>query len=288
MVLEVPTIDDNISLQREKDKDNQPDQTDEQESKTTQEAKLLDVPKAFVCSITNEIMKDPVVGSDGKSYEKTAEAATDGEFYPNRVLKACIQQKECFSALKACIGDLQQKAREDKKSRKSIRQSLRGFRRSGRSPIFQSLRSIEQAFSSRGIASLPDEFYCPITHGLMCQPTIDPDGNTYEKDAIVAWIEEHGTSPVTRRPLSIDDLYDNTALVELMKEIFGMTAIQDAQSSIRQWKNMIPSKSKSKRSMRGWTRRRSNNGQRTNSGSWRHRGYRLAILALIVVVMVLV
>ena len=33
---------------------------------------VTDVPKPFVCPITQEIMRDPVILSDGHTYEKTA------------------------------------------------------------------------------------------------------------------------------------------------------------------------------------------------------------------------
>ncbi|CAF1554916.1 unnamed protein product, partial [Adineta ricciae] len=32
------------------------------------------------------------------------------------------------------------------------------------------------------------------------------DGHTYERSAIVRWVNEHGTSPLTRQPLNVDEL----------------------------------------------------------------------------------
>jgi hypothetical protein len=53
-------------------------------------------------------------------------------------------------------------------------------------------------------------FICPITHVPFVHPVIASDGITYEKDAIQQWIQERGTSPVTRAPILI--LCDNDAL----------------------------------------------------------------------------
>ncbi|CAF2984485.1 unnamed protein product, partial [Rotaria sp. Silwood2] len=47
---------------------------------------------------------------------------------------------------------------------------------------------------------------CPITLQVFRDPVIAKDGHVYERAAIVKWIEKHGTSPLTREALSIDDL----------------------------------------------------------------------------------
>ncbi|CAF0975400.1 unnamed protein product [Rotaria sordida] len=58
----------------------------------------------------------------------------------------------------------------------------------------------------------------------MINSVIDPDGNSYEKHAIEDWICCCTTSPITRRPLSIDDLRPNLAL---------KTAIDEHRQSIQ-------------------------------------------------------
>jgi hypothetical protein len=55
-------------------------------------------------------------------------------------------------------------------------------------------------------------FICPITHALMVNPVVDPEGNSYERNAIENWIRQSGTSPITRAALSIKDLRCNRAL----------------------------------------------------------------------------
>ena len=61
-------------------------------------------------------------------------------------------------------------------------------------------------------------FICPITHELMVDPVIDPDGNSYERQAIQDWIQKNGTSPITRVSLSISDLRPNRALKTTIDE----------------------------------------------------------------------
>ena len=53
---------------------------------------------------------------------------------------------------------------------------------------------------------------CPITHEPFVDPVIDPEGNTYERAAIVEWVLQHGTSPVTRAALTVDQLVPNRIL----------------------------------------------------------------------------
>ncbi len=59
---------------------------------------------------------------------------------------------------------------------------------------------------------LPKEFYCPITQELMRDPVIGPDGQTYERSAIVDWLSRNGTSPLSREPMDSSQLLPNIAL----------------------------------------------------------------------------
>eukprot|EP00980_Cylindrotheca_fusiformis_P027143 scaffold19016_cov147-Cylindrotheca_fusiformis.AAC.7 len=57
---------------------------------------------------------------------------------------------------------------------------------------------------------------CPITGELLVEPVIDHEGNTYEKEAILSWLQRSATSPITRNPLTPDQLFPNRALQELI------------------------------------------------------------------------
>ncbi|CAF1478412.1 unnamed protein product, partial [Rotaria sordida] len=62
-------------------------------------------------------------------------------------------------------------------------------------------------------------FLCPITHQLFKDPVLAEDGHTYEREAIVKWIQEHGTSPITRQLLNIDQLRPNCTIKNILNEL---------------------------------------------------------------------
>ena len=68
---------------------------------------------------------------------------------------------------------------------------------------------------------IPDEFYCPITGNLMEDPVIVPGGHSYERASILKWLQVKEICPLTRKPLSVDDLTPNRALKYLIDEIRG-------------------------------------------------------------------
>lgn len=60
----------------------------------------------------------------------------------------------------------------------------------------------------------PKEFICCITQTIMVDPVKTVDGQTYDKDAILKWFEEHSTSPLTGLILSSKNLVSNIELKE--------------------------------------------------------------------------
>ena len=38
---------------------------------------------------------------------------------------------------------------------------------------------------------VPEDFYCPITGDLMKDPVSEPEGHTYERDAIMKWLSKN-------------------------------------------------------------------------------------------------
>jgi hypothetical protein len=63
---------------------------------------------------------------------------------------------------------------------------------------------------------------CPITHVVFTEPVIGSDCHTYEKSAIVEWLRNHGTSPITSKPMTIDSLVLNVALKNTIEELSEM------------------------------------------------------------------
>ena len=58
---------------------------------------------------------------------------------------------------------------------------------------------------------------CPITQQEIKEPVIDREGNTYEKQAILEWLETNNISPLTRNRLTSEDLQPNRAYIEIIE-----------------------------------------------------------------------
>ncbi|MDF2578296.1 MAG: hypothetical protein K0S74_1780 [Chlamydiales bacterium] len=57
--------------------------------------------------------------------------------------------------------------------------------------------------------AIPDTFFCSINRFIMKQPVAEIDGSIkhyYENSSIEQWLENNNTSPMTRKPLAIEDL----------------------------------------------------------------------------------
>lgn len=48
--------------------------------------------------------------------------------------------------------------------------------------------------------AIPDEFVCPITQEVFHDPVMDSSGRSFERNAILTWLCDHGTCPMTREP----------------------------------------------------------------------------------------
>lgn len=58
---------------------------------------------------------------------------------------------------------------------------------------------------------------CPITQQPLRDPVIDPEGNTYERSAILDWLSRNPNSPLTRTPLTPNMLVTNRAMRDLIE-----------------------------------------------------------------------
>jgi len=66
--------------------------------------------------------------------------------------------------------------------------------------------------NSYKMSNSDDSLICPITFQLFRDPVLAQDGHTYEREAIVKWLEKGGRSPLTNQPLSLEHLYPNYAI----------------------------------------------------------------------------
>jgi len=61
-------------------------------------------------------------------------------------------------------------------------------------------------------------FMCPITLQIMEDPVITPHGITYERQAILDWIEKKRTCPITQKPLGAEELITCYALKSAIED----------------------------------------------------------------------
>lgn len=170
-------------------------------------------PNYFCDPVTKELMTDPVVGPSGNSEERKEGRHN---YYPNRALKQRIQTEvDCRQALLP------------------LYKNVKGGMQSKLKVLME-----QSALPSKEYRPLPDYYYCPITFELIQEPVIDPDGHTYELEAIVHWIQQHNESPVTRKSLSVSQLYDNLALELILTEETNKLG-DAAHPSIRRWKEEV-------------------------------------------------
>lgn len=59
---------------------------------------------------------------------------------------------------------------------------------------------------------------CPILQGMMRDPVVASDGQTYDRQAIVPWLRQHRTSPMTRDPLQ-QRLYPNRFAAAVLQQL---------------------------------------------------------------------
>lgn len=184
------------------------------------ESDASSMPKAqsiFLCPLTNEIFHDPVVSSDGETYERLAYMKQPGHddtemalLYPNRALKVIMEDAALTPtySLHANWRRLQCKAK------------------TAVSEYFQDRGTSADDTTSQVSVSFPlsSGFYCPITCNIMHDPVIDVDGNTFERVVVENWIRLHGNSPVTRSKLTIEELRPNHIIRKLLEEERSMPA----------------------------------------------------------------
>ncbi|GLI63151.1 hypothetical protein VaNZ11_005917 [Volvox africanus] len=75
----------------------------------------------------------------------------------------------------------------------------------------------------RHVQALEEHLWCPITQEPLVDPVVAADGNTYERLAITAWLEQHDTSPLTNEVLAHKGLTPNNLLRKIAEEIQGIS-----------------------------------------------------------------
>jgi hypothetical protein len=78
-----------------------------------------------------------------------------------------------------------------------------------------------QSISTTSIKTQSDAFSeilkCPISGEIMEEPVMSPGGHTYERKYIENWIQRKGISPLTKKPLSKNDLRINFVVKNMIE-----------------------------------------------------------------------
>lgn len=72
---------------------------------------------------------------------------------------------------------------------------------------------------------------CPQSHLLMQDPVIDPCGHTFEREQIEGRISVNPTCPLSKRPITVDQLMPNRAVrlaLEILAHLPAGTATSDS------------------------------------------------------------
>ena len=209
---DVVTTNNDDSKTKEIEDDDDPEIRPPPTTTTSNANQEREFPDVFYCKITGKVMSDPVVIPNGDSYERSV-MEERGDFptdmlYSNRALKAIIERTVAMNGT---------------------------FIRAGMEMLHNSMRQI----MGQEHRPLPDEYYCPISCELMHVPVIDPEGSTYEKASIVTWVIAKKNSPLTRNALSLDALYPNNAIADLLDGEKAKSN-ESMHPSIRKWKEQAP------------------------------------------------
>lgn len=84
-------------------------------------------------------------------------------------------------------------------------------------PDLRASVDLRRTFDNGNLALIPNEFLCPLTKVLFCNPVVACDGHTYEAEMIMEWFQNHETSPLTNVAVESKVTYPNFALRSLME-----------------------------------------------------------------------
>ncbi|KAM3316851.1 hypothetical protein ACQJBY_034800 [Aegilops geniculata] len=82
-----------------------------------------------------------------------------------------------------------------------------------KSVVAVDLERLKHSTAMPGLAGPPSHFMCPILKKVMKNPCLAADGYSYEHDAIVMWLCDQNTSPVTKAQLRDKKLVPNLSLM---------------------------------------------------------------------------
>ncbi|KAH9107542.1 hypothetical protein AeMF1_017141 [Aphanomyces euteiches] len=144
---------------------------------------------AFRCPLSGDLMTDPVVASDGYSYDREN-------------IEAYMVQHTTSPVTNEPLESIPLRPNHALKS---------------------AMRELEESPNSANGVHLVS-FYGPITHDIMTEPVIASDGHSYDRTSILFWFRQRRTSPVTNAPLHDTTLLPNYTLKQAIDEIIDAPA----------------------------------------------------------------
>lgn len=201
-------------------------------------------PDAFLCPISKEVFRSPVVAADGITYEESAIAGRVEFQVGSEETETETEENEAGDVENQ--GEVQPRPRNGLYHNRALEAIIDEHTTKAVGLSSKSRWSQFAPWSSTNPHDrpLPDGFYCPITLNLIHNPVIDPEGYSYEKVAIESWIQVNGASPVTRQEVSIEDLRPNLTLAELMRQEAGISKSGENNPAVhpawKQWREESP------------------------------------------------
>lgn len=86
-------------------------------------------------------------------------------------------------------------------------------------------------------SNIPNDFYCPISLQLMKNPYVSKYGHSFEYDEIKKWIEQQKKCPITRKSLTLDEIFPNTSLRNSIDDIQSKISVKQLKPSLQAQQN---------------------------------------------------
>ncbi len=166
--------------------------------------KTVDAPSAYICPISADIMKEPVLNiKTGHSYEKES-------------ITAWLEKNDTDPLTRNKI------TLQDLVPNRALAQAIESFN----SPK----QEVESDFT-------PEAYTCPLSMEIMSEPVINvKSGHTYEKASIEQWLAKNNTDPQTREETSMQDLVPNRAIAEAIKAFEDQTRLANKDVQVQEVK----------------------------------------------------
>lgn len=152
--------------------------------------KSMQPPSEFLCPLSKTLMKEPMMSKDGINFEK------------NEILKWLNQGNNVCPVTgnkltPSCLV-----------SNKALEKKIKIF-------MHEEVKEACDPDSTallQFVSIMPEKYLCPLTRQVMTHPMTSRDGITFERDAILKWLDIVDVCPVTGNPLCPSKIIPNKKL----------------------------------------------------------------------------